>query len=67
MGFKLDEDSLKKLILAYHQVDEITDLLRFILGDDWGEFNKLGSIWSDLYDVIEYHVGEDNIDEILSK
>lgn len=64
---RLDENSLKQIIKAYKEIDEVTDFLNSIYGDDWGDLGTLGSVWSNLHDIIELHVGEENIKDILKQ
>lgn len=59
---KLDTHDLRQVMIAFRKIDEVTDILDAHYGDDWGKgLNPLGDAWRDLYDVIEHHVGEDNV------
>lgn len=66
-NIRLDDHSLVELMLAYQLTDSITDTLNTVYGDKWGDISVLGSIWRDLYEVLELHVGEDNVEEEVKK
>lgn len=62
---RLDNTSLNELVVAYKEINSINDHLNSIYGSNWGDLSPLGGIWSDLREIIELHVGEDEAEEFI--
>jgi hypothetical protein len=64
---KLDKYKLRQVIQAYKLIDNVTDDLE---GEkpDRTDTNRLGTIWSLLYEEIEEQIGEDqDVDKYVNE